>query len=114
MIFGLFGPKAPDISLLLFYGTAYQRFLAATLATDSVARPSSSLTLPRVRPSTLLRLMNRRAGASQGERDQRSNQGIAGRGIGCVPNCVPGQFWPVIICHITPIATNVCSARMSR
>ena len=55
---GDFGPKAPDISLLLFYGTAYQRFLAATLATYSVARPSSSLTLPRVRPSALLRLMN--------------------------------------------------------
>ncbi|SVB80072.1 uncharacterized protein METZ01_LOCUS232926 [marine metagenome] len=69
-MFGDFGPKAPNISFLLFYGTAYQRFLAATLATYSVARPSSSLTLPRVRPSTLLRLMNRRPGDSQGVRDQ--------------------------------------------
>ena len=94
-MFGDFGPKAPNISFLLFYGTAYQRFLAATLATDSVARPSSSLTLPRVRPSTLLRLMNRRAGDSQGVRDQRGDQGIAGRGIGCVANCVAAVFWPV-------------------
>jgi len=76
-MFGDFGPKAPNISFLLFYGTAYQRFLAATLATYSVARPSSSLTLPRVRPSTLLRLMNRRAGDSQGVRDQRSDQGVS-------------------------------------